>query len=102
MSKKTFKDTIREKAAENPALQFISQPLTEEPEEEAEEKIYRTGSGNRPNTQPGANAAGETKSRRLQLLLTPSLYAAIRDKAAAERRSVNDTINIILQDAISE
>lgn len=43
----------------------------------------------------------ETKSRRLQLLLTPSLYEAIKDKAAEERLSVNEFINSALKDAIS-
>ena len=41
----------------------------------------------------------ETKSRRLQLLLTPSLYEAVKDKAAEERMSVNEYINSILKDA---
>ena len=43
----------------------------------------------------------ETKSRRLQLLLTPSLYEAVKDKAAEARLSVNEYINSILKDAVS-
>ena len=42
----------------------------------------------------------EIKSRRLQLLLTPSLYEAVKDKAAEERMSVNEYINSALKDAI--
>ena len=42
----------------------------------------------------------ETKSRRLQLLLTPSLYEAVKNRAAAEHMSVNEMINCILRDAM--
>lgn len=40
----------------------------------------------------------ETKSRRLQVLLTPSLYDELRERASEERMSVNEMINTILKD----
>lgn len=127
MASKTFKDKMQQKAAANPTLQFISTP---EPEEEqphrleietrplykrAEEpQTVEEGKGKRkastasstPKKAPPARRAQpqydeETKSRRLQLLLTPSLYEAVKDKAAEARLSVNEYINSILKDAVS-
>lgn len=42
----------------------------------------------------------ETKSRRIQLLMQPSLYDAIKTKATAEGVSVNELIHTILEKAI--
>lgn len=100
MAKKTFKDTVRAKATDNPALQFISQPITEETAAEEPETYQRSGEPEESTSAPQGRYGGEAKTRRLQLLLTPSLYTAIRDKAAEERRSVNDMVNLILQDAL--
>lgn len=125
MASKTFKDKMQQKAAVNPTLQFISTP---EPEEQphrleietrplykrAEEpQTVEEGKGKRkastasstPKKAPPARRAQpqydeETKSRRLQLLLTPSLYEAVKDKAAEARLSVNELINSILKDAM--
>ena len=41
----------------------------------------------------------EKKSRRLQLLLKPSIYDAVKRRAEGEGVSVNDLINTILEDA---
>ena len=122
---KSFKDKMQQRAAVNPTLQFISQPepeeephrlaietrplyqRAEEPQTVEEGKVKRKGStaSSTPRKAPPARRAlpqfdEETKSRRLQLLLTPSLYEAIKDKAAEERLSVNELINSILKDAI--
>lgn len=122
---KSFKDKMQQRAAVNPTLQFISQPepeeephrlaietrplyqRAEEPQTVEEGKAKRKGStaSSTPRKAPPARRAlpqfdEETKSRRLQLLLTPSLYEAIKDKAAEERLSVNELINSILKDAI--
>ena len=103
MAKKTFKDAVRAKAADNPALQFISQPITAEDEIPEEPETYqRSGEPEESTSAPQGRYGGEAKSRWLQLLLTPSLYAAIRDRAAEERRSVNDMVNLILQDALRQ
>ncbi len=100
MAKKTFKDTVRAKAADNPALQFISQPITEEDIQEEPEALQQPGEPEERPSAPQGRNGGEAKTRRLQLLLTPSLYAAVKARAAHERRSVNDTVNILLQDAL--
>lgn len=72
MSKKNFKD--------NPALQFISTP--------AEDRQAPAAPTAPP---PGFKIVyEETKSRRLQLLLQPSLYRKIREAAEAAGISVNE------------
>lgn len=105
---KSFKDKMQQRAAVNPTLQFISQPEPEEEPQTVEEgKAKREGStasSTRRKAPPARRALPqfdeETKSRRLQLLLTPSLYETIKDKAVEERLSVNELINSILKDAI--
>lgn len=42
----------------------------------------------------------ETKSRRMQLLVQPSLYEAIKARATAEGQSVNELVHSILEAAI--
>lgn len=42
----------------------------------------------------------ETKSRRMQLLVQPSLYDAIKARATAEGTSVNELVHSILEAAI--
>ena len=110
---KTFKDQIQQKAL-NPTMQFISHPQPERPQEAATEpqrpedgkaKGNTPAAKKTPQTRPQARRAQpkyaeETKSRRLQLLLTPSLYEAVREKADLERVSVNEMINTILSDAV--
>ena len=70
MPKKTFTNQI------NPAMQFISQ------------------------TQEAERNMPETKSRRLQLLIRPSLHAKLRARAAKEGKSVNELINELLEDSV--
>lgn len=124
---KTFKDKMQQKAAVNPTLQFISQPEPEEEphrlsietrplyqrgedatepqtvEESKGRKKRATASSTPKRAHPARRALPEydeeTKSRRYQLLLTPSLFEAVKDKAAEERISVNEFINIVLRDA---
>ena len=68
----------------NPAMKFISSPQTEEaPPPEIKQRANR-----------------EAKSRRLQLLLRPSLYEAIKEKAEAEGVSVNEEIGELLESAL--
>ena len=129
MASKTFKDKIQQKAV-NPTLQFISTPEPEEEQphrlkietrplyqreedaiepqtvEEGKRKRKASTASSAPKKAPPARRAQpqydeETKSRRLQLLLTPSLYEAVKDKAAEARLSVNEYINSILKDAVS-
>ncbi len=92
-SKKTFRDQI-----ENPAELFISKP---------EEKPAET---DRVQGTPAKAPAGykpnylyiETRSKRLQLLVQPSLLEKLRAKAQSEGRSVNDVVHLILEDAFRE
>jgi hypothetical protein len=89
-SKKTFKDSL-----ENPAELFISKPV----EAPAETKEQET-----PATAPKGYRVNplyiETKSKRLQLLVQPSLLDKLKGKAKAEGRSVNDLVHSILEEAL--
>ena len=69
MAKKTFKTATQEQQA-NPALSYISEGKPE-PEQ-------------------------ELKSKRLNLLIRPSVYADIEKIAAMKRVSTNDLINTVL------
>lgn len=80
MAKKTFKGSM-----DNPAMQFISTPTTK-PQEKAPE-------GYKPNPE-----YIETKSKRVQLLMKPSLLETLRARAKNEERSLNDLINSILEE----
>lgn len=51
----------------------------------------------RPTQAPNSGPYGEAKTRRLQLLLQPSLYAKIQTLAIQERLSVNGLINKALE-----
>ena len=96
MAKKTFKDSI------NPAMSFISQ----ESIDRAEGETPATAEAKRPDKAPEGYKLNplyiETKSKRLQLLIQPSLHEKLNRKAQAEGTSVNDLVNSILQDALAE
>jgi len=91
MAKKTFKD--------NPALQFISTAgeETEEREQTAEAVPAKAPEGYKLNP-----LYVETKSRRLQLVLQPSLYDRVKAGAAAAGLSVNEYCHQILDEATRE
>ena len=107
-------NSFREKAekkrasAGNPAMMFITPPE----ETQAEERITETRT---PQAQREASTlkagtptlrrapqGGEAKTRRLQLLIQPSLYEAVRARAEAEGMSVNETIGELLRQALGE
>lgn len=94
MAKKSFKG--------NPALMFITTPEPEEPEEPERKEASRTA----PEPPPAGYKVNplyiETKSRRLQLVLQPSLYKRVKAKAGAAGLSVNEYIHRILEDATRE
>lgn len=112
---KSFTDKMKSKAAENPALMFISQP---EPQAAPETKKAATRKTTRKTESSPLQAAPEIrptvtsgrpvpprkeyKSRRLQLLIQPSLYEAIKDRAEAEGLSVNEEIHNLLRQALGE
>ena len=80
--KKSFIDSI-----ENPAEVFISAPTAAKPQGE------QPPQGFKPNPE-----YIETRSKRVQLLMQPSLYKQLKAKAKREKRSVNDLIHSILEE----
>lgn len=89
MAKKSFKD--------NPALQFIS---TAEPEEQEQTPAKTTDKA--PEGYKVNPLYIETKSRRLQLVLQPSLYEKVKATAKAKKLSVNEYIHQLLEEATRE
>lgn len=83
MAKKNFID--------NPALRFISEP---EPDPRPETKA--------PEGYKLNPIYVEKRSRRLQLVLQPSLYERVKATAAAAGQSVNDYIHDLLDKATRE
>lgn len=92
MTKKSFKDT-------NAAALFISDPAP--------------APAQTPPADPPAGAPApqgykvnpafiETKSKRVQLLMQPSLYARLKAAATAQGLSVNDYIHRALEKATAE
>lgn len=77
MAKKVFK------IDENPALAFISGKGMQQID-------------NTYNATPQIVSENETKSKRLNLLLYPSLLENLKKIAAMQRTSVNDLINTVL------
>lgn len=91
--KKSFKADL------NPAMQFISTP--------AEETTTGAGEGvastkDAPEGYKVNPLYIEKRSKRLQLLVQPSLYDKIKAQADTEGCSVNDFIHRVLEDAVKE
>ena len=95
MEKKTFKD--------NPALQFISTPAEEEqqpaPQDQSEPIRKVSTSIPVPAGYKLNPLFVETKTKRLQLVLQPSLYDRVKARATAEGVSVNEFIHRTLDEA---
>lgn len=93
MGGKTFKN--------NPALQFISQQTEEPPER-------HPGSTRRKPTAPEKPPQGykqqyvETKTKRVQIVLRPSLYDQVKAAAKKEKMSVNEFISQSLEIILEE
>lgn len=99
---------------QNPALAFIS--AQEEAPQQAEDNSpsdakgakKAVGAAKKPTIKASKAPEGfkanplyvETKSRRMQLLVQPSLHEAIKARATAEGISVNELIHSILEAAI--
>lgn len=83
MAKKDFSNIT------NPALQFISK------EETNKRASQTTPEGYKVNP-----AYIEKKSRRLQLLMQPSLYNLLKTRAVEEGTSVNNLIHELLEKAV--
>lgn len=85
---KSFKDDL------NPAIKFISTPA-EETEAPTTVTTIPAPEGYKVNP-----LYIETKSKRLQLLIQPSLLEKLKGKAQAEGRSVNDLVHFILEESL--
>lgn len=81
----------------NPAMQFISTPA-----EDKAERTERPATGEAPEGYKVNPLYIEKKSKRLQLLIQPSLYDKLKGKADREGSSVNDTLHRILEEALRE
>lgn len=92
MAKKSFKDNIS-----NPALQFIAK---EEPE--LKEEYTKTHTPKEASTPPAGYKKDpnyiETKSKRVQLLLQPSVVNEVKSRAEANNISMNELFNIAIKE----
>lgn len=95
MPKKSFKES-------NPALQFISSAATalqEEPAPTPERAApSATPAARKPTPTPPKRGGAETKSKRLNLLLQPSVLDDLSKIACMQQTSVNDLINRVLRE----
>ena len=91
--KKSFKDAL------NPAMQFISTPEPEEAPAAPEKPLRASDAPEGFKVDPRFI---EKKTRRLQLLLRPSLFERLKARAEAEGLSVNELTDILLEDALSD
>lgn len=87
--KKSFKADL------NPAMQFISTPTEDERE-------VATATAPAPEGYKVNPLYIEKRSKRLQLLIQPSLYDKIKAQADTEGCSVNDLIHRVLEDAVKD
>lgn len=86
MSKKTFKENL------SPAMNFISAGISEEvTREPVAEKVTSA-----PATEENVTPKKEAKSKRLNLLLQPSLMEDLGKVAFMKKDSVNNLINTVL------
>lgn len=87
------------KSDTNPAMSFISQESIDKVDGTEEGATIPTGSkkkapeGYKPNPE-----YIETKSKRVQLLVQPSVYEAVKAKAKARGISTNEAINEALRE----
>lgn len=95
MSKKSFADA-------NPAMAFISTAentedfaLTQPTKEELEAKENSSSAPMKRNPE-----YIETKSKRVQMLMQPSLYDAVKKEAKAKNISVNEMMHEILKNHV--
>ena len=104
MSKKSFADA-------NPAMAFISTAkeqedfaLTQPTKEELEAKLDPKPLNKVSNGVPMKKNPEylETKSKRVQMLMQPSLYNSIKEEAEKEGISVNEMMHTILKNHIEQ
>lgn len=101
MAKKTFKEDI------NPAMNFISADTVKAKAEVegGQEPGNETISELRKKAPEGFKLNPlyvETRSKRIQSLIQPSLYEKIKNRAIKEKTSVNEIINSVLLEAFRD
>lgn len=96
MAKKSFKA--------NPAMNFISQESIDKVDRDLEDKpaesLPSKGKAEPPEGYRRNPEYIETKSKRVQLLMQPSLYSTIKDLAEKENVSVNEFIHNALKEYV--
>lgn len=80
---------------ENPALAILGR--TSKPAEPVSRPSGKAPEGYKVNPM-----YIETRSKRLQLLIQPSLYEKLRSRADREGRSVNDLVHYLLEEALTD
>ena len=92
-------------AESNPTMSFIreegktktggkkTEPKATKPKQKKTTATAKAPEGYKPNPE-----YIETKSKRVQLLVQPSVYEAVKAKAKAEELSTNEAINIALRE----
>lgn len=94
---KTFKGEVGAAATRNPAMQFIDQPETEgQPKEPAAQPERRRMD---ITFTPHFN---ERRSKRVQMLIQPSLYERLKDAADKHGASLNEMMHKLLEYGIDE
>lgn len=90
MAKKSFM------TSDNPAMQFISAsaPETAAPAAEPVTSAEQSDASDIFEISPKSS---EHKSKRAQLLMTPSLHEKVAKKAASLNMSFNELVNIVLE-----
>lgn len=93
MAKKSFLSS-----KDNPTLSYISKDTIAAAEESGEEQLYFEG------TQPPAGYKIDPKfiekrTKRVQLVLQPSLYNRVKDASRAAGMSLNDYVHKLLEEA---
>lgn len=94
MTKKDFKASV------NPATMFINTQAEPEtpPQPVKVEKPKATAPETKPIKAPKKADSKETKSKRLNLLMQPSILEDFNKVAFMERTSMNDLINTMIKD----
>ncbi len=90
MAKKNFGEIA------NPALQFMTTPA----ESSASSEPAAAGFNGLKRGRPASTE--ETKSKRVNLLMLPSVYADITKIATMKRTSVNELLHTLMQNCIEE
>lgn len=90
MAKKSFM------TSDNPAMQFISAPAPETAAPAAE-PVTSAEQSDASDIFEISPKSSEHKSKRAQLLMTPSLHEKVAKKAASLNMSFNELVNIVLE-----